>query len=120
MSSLKITPGGVCGIGFVSSGSSALVVVAHVINENGLFTASLVFSFLVLWCAYFGLGLEGNVWLFLQCVLPSCCCLLVLVATGKMVALTLGNPATSDRGFYFPVLHTASLIFLFFYNGAYS
>lgn len=61
MSSLKITPGGVCGIGFVSSGSSALVVVAHVINENGLFTASLVFSFLVLWCAYFGLGLEGNV-----------------------------------------------------------
>lgn len=60
MSSLNITPGGVCGIGFVSSGSSALSVVAHVINENGLFTASAAFSFFVLWCACFGVGFGGE------------------------------------------------------------
>lgn len=101
MSSLNITPGGVCGIGFVSSGSSALSVVAQVINENGLFTASAAFSFFVLWCGVW----RGMFWLFLQCVLPSCCCLLVLVAAGKVVALTLDSPATSGRGSYFPVLH---------------
>lgn len=48
MSSIKITPAGICEIGFVSSGSSTSGVVAYISNENGSFNASLAFSFLVL------------------------------------------------------------------------
>lgn len=67
----------------------------------------LVFTFLVLVGICFDLG--G--WRGISCFF--CSVFLLPVGLGgnrKMVALTLGNPATSDRGFYFPVLHTAYLI----------
>lgn len=43
MSSSKIIPGDVCEIGFVSSGSWTLSVVAHMTNENGSFIAPRVY-----------------------------------------------------------------------------
>lgn len=115
MSSLEITPADVCHIGFLSSGSCTLCILAHVTNENGSFTASLVFTYLWVFVLIWGDGGE--------CLDFTAVCvtkLLLPVGLGgnkKNGGLTLGNPATSDRGFYFPDLHTACLISLFLYNG---
>lgn len=80
MSSLKITPADVCEIGFASSGSSTLGAVAYMINENGSFIASLVFTFLVLGDICFDLGDGG------ECLGFSAVCftklLLLLVGLG--------------------------------------
>lgn len=97
-------PADICEIGFVPSGNSTLGLVACITNEKSSFAASLVFSSLILWSVFQFWGVEGKSFVyFCNVCLPSCCCLFVLVATGKTVALTLDHPATSDRGFLFPV-----------------
>lgn len=101
MSSLKITPADVCEIGFASSGSSALDVVAHMINENGSFTASCV-RFLVLGGICFGLGDGG------ECLVFSAVCFTKLLLPDgldghrKNGGLHSGQPCNFRQRFLFP------------------
>lgn len=61
VSSLKVTRAVTCEIGFAPSGNSTLGIVACITNEKGSFSASLWFSFLILWCVFQLLGMEGKV-----------------------------------------------------------
>lgn len=111
---MKITPAGVCEIGFVPSGNSALGVVARITNGKGSFAASCAFILDTAVCvSVFGDGGESFVYfcnVFTKLLLPVC-----LGGNRKMVALTLDHPVTSDRDFQFPVLlQTVSASFLCF------
>lgn len=88
------------------------------INENGSFYCLSFVYILVLGSICFDLGVGG------ECLVFSAVCFTKLLLPDglgghrKNGGLNSDNPATSDRGVYFPILHIVCLMSVFLYNGA--
>lgn len=99
MNSLEVTLADVCQIGFLSSGSSTSGVVAHVTNENGSFTASVVFRYLGVFVLIWG---DGGECLGFTAVCVTKLLLPVGLGDSKKNGLNSGQSCNFRQRFLFP------------------